>query len=44
MASEGTFKRLVENGRVVLVNEGPFKGKLAAIVEIQDASRVSARR
>lgn len=35
-----TFKRFVEVGRVVLVNDGPSKGKLAAIVEIIDHARV----
>ncbi|KAB2103434.1 hypothetical protein AG0111_0g8242 [Alternaria gaisen] len=32
--------RLVEVGRVVLFNEGPFEGRLAAIVEIIDHKRV----
>jgi large subunit ribosomal protein L14e len=35
-----TFKRFVEVGRVVLVNDGPQAGKLAAIVEIIDHARV----
>ena len=34
------FKRFVEVGRVVLVNEGPSAGKLAVIVEIIDHNRV----
>lgn len=34
------FKRFVQVGRVVLVNEGPSKGKLAVIVEIIDHKRV----
>lgn len=37
-----TFKRFVEVGRVVLVNDGPFAGKLAVIAEIIDHNRVSA--
>lgn len=36
-----TFKRYVEVGRVVLLNEGPSAGKLATIVEIIDHNRVS---
>lgn len=32
--------RLVEVGRVVLFNEGPFEGRLATIVEIIDHKRV----
>ena len=36
-----TFKRFVEVGRVVLVNEGPSAGKLAVIAEIIDHNRVS---
>lgn len=40
-AEAPTFKRFVEVGRVVLVNDGPSKGKLAAIVEIIDHARVS---
>jgi transcription antitermination factor NusG len=36
-----TFKRFVEVGRVVLVNDGPFAGKLAVIAEIIDHNRVS---
>lgn len=35
-----TFKRFVEVGRVVLVNEGPSAGKLAVIAEIIDHNRV----
>jgi large subunit ribosomal protein L14e len=38
--SEQTFKRFVEVGRVVLVNDGPSAGKLATIVEIIDHNRV----
>lgn len=34
-----TFKRYVEVGRVVLLNEGPSAGKLATIVEIIDHNR-----
>ena len=40
-AQPSTFKRFVEVGRVVLVNEGPSAGKLAVIVEIIDHNRVS---
>ncbi|WVO16695.1 hypothetical protein L204_104376 [Cryptococcus depauperatus] len=36
---QSTFKRFVEVGRVVLVNEGPSAGKLAVIVEIIDHNR-----
>jgi large subunit ribosomal protein L14e len=36
--------RLVEVGRVVLFNEGPFEGRLAAIVEIIDHKRVRKSR
>ncbi|GAA5862976.1 hypothetical protein JCM8547_003637 [Rhodosporidiobolus lusitaniae] len=39
MSSESTFKRFVEVGRVVLVNDGPAAGKLATIVEIIDHNR-----
>ena len=35
-----TFKRFVEVGRVVLVNEGPSAGNLAVIAEIIDHNRV----
>lgn len=35
-----TFKRFVEVGRVVLVNDGPSQGKLAVIAEIIDHNRV----
>lgn len=40
MSSEATFKRYVEVGRVVLLNDGPSAGKLATIVEIIDHNRV----
>jgi large subunit ribosomal protein L14e len=33
-------QRFVETGRVVLVNDGPDSGKLAAVVEIIDHKRV----
>ncbi|KAG5458809.1 MAG: 60S ribosomal protein L14e, partial [Olpidium bornovanus] len=36
----GLFKRTVEVGRVVLLNHGPYAGKLAVIVEIIDHNRV----
>ena len=39
-STESTFKRYVEVGRVVLVNDGPCAGKLATIVEIIDHNRV----
>ncbi|GAA6039492.1 hypothetical protein JCM8097_009579 [Rhodosporidiobolus ruineniae] len=39
MSSESTFKRFVEVGRVVLLNDGPSAGKLATIVEIIDHNR-----
>lgn len=42
MSSESTFKRFVEVGRVVLLNDGPSAGKLATIVEIIDHNRVRA--
>lgn len=32
--------KLVEVGRIVTIRQGPFAGKLAAIVEIIDAGRV----
>lgn len=45
MSTETTVKasnwRLVEVGRVVLVNKGQYAGKLATIVEIIDHKRVS---
>ncbi|KDQ13782.1 hypothetical protein BOTBODRAFT_91003, partial [Botryobasidium botryosum FD-172 SS1] len=34
-----TFKRFVEVGRVVLLNNGPFEGKIAVIAEIIDHNR-----
>jgi large subunit ribosomal protein L14e len=34
------FKRYVEVGRVVLINQGEFAGKLAVIVEIIDHNKV----
>jgi len=40
MSADSTFKRYVEVGRVVLVNDGPNAGKLATIVEIIDHNRV----
>jgi hypothetical protein len=35
------YKRFVEIGRVVLVNNGPDAGKLAVIVDVLDQNRVS---
>lgn len=44
MSTETSVKasnwRLVEVGRVVLVNKGPSAGKLATIVEVIDHKRV----
>ncbi|KAK6903615.1 hypothetical protein I203_107120 [Kwoniella mangroviensis CBS 8507] len=37
--NQSTFKRFVEVGRVVLVNDGPSAGNLAVIVEIIDHNR-----
>lgn len=37
--AESNFKRLVEVGRVVLINDGPFSGKIAVIAEIIDHNR-----
>merc|ERR1712093_36256 len=39
MSQDTTFKRYVEVGRVVLVNDGPSAGKLAIIAEIIDHNR-----
>ncbi|KAJ3217069.1 hypothetical protein HDU67_008538 [Dinochytrium kinnereticum] len=38
--NNNVFTRFVEVGRVVLVNYGPYNGKLAVIVDIVDHSRV----
>lgn len=35
----GLFTRIVEFGRVVLINYGPETGKLAVIVDVLDANR-----
>ncbi len=35
------FKRLVEIGRVALINYGPDKGKLCVIIDVVDQKRVS---
>lgn len=47
MSTETSVKasnwRLVEVGRVVLVNKGQYAGKLATIVEIIDHKRVCFR-
>ncbi|KAK9767681.1 hypothetical protein K7432_002320 [Basidiobolus ranarum] len=37
--TQDSFKRIVEVGRVVLLNHGPEAGKLAVIVEILDHNR-----
>jgi large subunit ribosomal protein L14e len=34
------FKKFVEVGRVVLINYGPYAGKLAIVVEILNTSRI----
>ncbi|EPQ29490.1 uncharacterized protein PFL1_02709 [Pseudozyma flocculosa PF-1] len=34
-----SFKRYVETGRVVLINDGPNQGKLAVVAEIIDHNR-----
>ncbi|UZO27330.1 uncharacterized protein OCT59_019528 [Rhizophagus irregularis] len=36
---KGSFQRLVEVGRLVLINSGEYAGKLAIIVEIIDHNR-----
>ncbi|CAM9186622.1 unnamed protein product, partial [Discosporangium mesarthrocarpum] len=33
------FKRFVEIGRVVLINYGPFEGKLAVIIDVVDSNK-----
>jgi large subunit ribosomal protein L14e len=40
MSNKESFKRFVEVGRVVLINQGEFAGKLAVIVEIIDHNKV----
>lgn len=40
MVNREAFKRYVEVGRVVLVNDGPSEGKLAVITEIIDHNKV----
>ncbi|POG75813.1 ribosomal protein L14-domain-containing protein, partial [Rhizophagus irregularis DAOM 181602=DAOM 197198] len=40
---KGSFQRLVEVGRLVLINSGEYAGKLAIIVEIIDHNRVIPR-
>ena len=37
-----TFTRFVEVGRVVLINFGPDAGKLATVLDVVDAKRVSS--
>lgn len=39
---QGSFKRQVEVGRVVLINHGADSNKIAVIVDIVDHKRVSA--
>jgi hypothetical protein len=43
-AAQEAFKRYVEVGRVVLINQGESEGKLAVIVEIVDHNKVSIVR
>ncbi|OCH86308.1 60S ribosomal protein L14 [Obba rivulosa] len=38
-AVESNFKRFVEVGRVVLLNAGPYEGRIAVIAEIIDHNR-----
>jgi large subunit ribosomal protein L14e len=38
---EQTFTRFVEVGRVVLINYGEDAGKLATVIDVVDAKRVS---
>lgn len=40
MSNRESFKRFVEVGRVVLINQGEFAGKLAVVVEIIDHNKV----
>lgn len=41
---QGSFKRQVEVGRVVLINHGADSNKIAVIVDIVDHKRVSGCR
>uniref|UniRef100_A0A0K0F8Y0 Large ribosomal subunit protein eL14 n=1 Tax=Strongyloides venezuelensis TaxID=75913 RepID=A0A0K0F8Y0_STRVS len=34
------YTKYVEIGRIVFINDGPFKGKLAAIVNVVDGNRI----
>lgn len=36
------FKKFAQIGRVIYINEGQYKGKLAVIVDIIDTNRVSS--
>lgn len=44
MSNRESFKRFVEVGRVVLINQGEFAGKLAVVVEIIDHNKVRRGR
>ena len=44
MSNRESFKRFVEVGRVVLINEGESSGKLAVVVEIIDHNKVRKAR
>lgn len=35
------FKKFVEIGRIVVLQEGPVAGKIAAVVDVIDQNRVS---
>jgi ribosomal protein L14E/L6E/L27E len=35
------YNRFVEIGRLVYINTGPYKGKVAVIVDVLDQNRVS---
>ncbi|GJJ10752.1 hypothetical protein Clacol_004980 [Clathrus columnatus] len=39
MPNPSVFKRFVEVGRVILIQSGPYEGKIATIVEIIDHNR-----
>ncbi|MPC27100.1 60S ribosomal protein L14 [Portunus trituberculatus] len=36
-----TFRKLIQIGRVVYLNEGPYRGKLAVVVDIIDCNKRS---
>ena len=37
-----TFRKLIQIGRVVYLNDGPYRGKLAVVVDIIDCNKVSS--